>query len=214
MSKLQKRTLLKHAMVTADNAEQFILEGCNRNIKRGRGLIGQFPSTMGSAGLYNRQHACAFLAAPPLFPDMEMCARQRVWRRSQSWDWLRRGLAKTRQACLLLRHLNFLPLAAMGQSHPPLAHPADSDIHQNPTSHLQTCASRNPPDKRGGKPQKCRPCTHLDGAAATQILIGENNESQLQTFQGVYARRANCRDRNKWCAKHAIKISITLRFQR
>lgn len=35
MSKLQKCTLLKHAMVTADNTKQFILRGCNENIKRG-----------------------------------------------------------------------------------------------------------------------------------------------------------------------------------
>lgn len=151
MSKLQKRTLLKHAMVTADNAEQFILEGCSGNIKRGLGLIGQFPCTMGSARLYNRQHTCTFLVARSL--DTEMCARQRAWRRSQSWDWLRRGLGKTRQACLLLRHLNFLPLAAMGQSRPPPAHPADSDMHQNLASHLQTCASLNSAGKRGFPPK-------------------------------------------------------------
>lgn len=74
MSKLQKCTLLKHAMVTADNAEQFILEGCSGNIKRGQGLIGQFPCTMGSARLYNWQHTRTFLVARS--PNTEMRARQ------------------------------------------------------------------------------------------------------------------------------------------
>lgn len=63
MSKLQKRTLLKHAMLTADNAEQFILEGCSGNIKRGQGLIGQLPCTMGSARLHNWQHTRTILVA-------------------------------------------------------------------------------------------------------------------------------------------------------
>lgn len=42
MSKLQKCTLLKHAMVTADNTKQFILRGCRGNIKWGdeRGEVG------------------------------------------------------------------------------------------------------------------------------------------------------------------------------
>lgn len=84
MSKLQKRTLLKHAMVTADNTEQFIPERCSGNIKRGQGLIGQFPCTMGSARLCNWRRTCTVLVARS--PDTEMCARQRAWRRSQSWD--------------------------------------------------------------------------------------------------------------------------------
>lgn len=41
--------------------------------------------------------------------------------------------------------LELCALAAMGQSYPPPAHPADSDINQILASHLETCASLNSP---------------------------------------------------------------------
>lgn len=165
MSKLQKCTLLKHAMVTADNTKQFILRGCNKNIKRGAVggvLIDQFTSTMGSSSLYNRLHTSMFLVA--CCPDMETCTRQRVWRHSQSRDWLLRSFGKTRLACLLLRHLNLLPLAAMGQSYPPPAHPADSDRNQNLASHLQTCTSLNSPWQERESQENMALTQHVDPA--------------------------------------------------
>lgn len=109
MLKLQKCTLLKHAMVTADNREQFILKGCCGNIKREM-PDWPIPIHNESAVWHSpaQQHRC--VRALVTRPNIKMSERRRVWSAAgleAGTD--SRGPWQTRQACLLLRQLNFCP---------------------------------------------------------------------------------------------------------